>query len=105
MLAVTVSREPHCGSHYPIGFMTISVLQHYNNLLLKIPSFLDADPKSVVCAYFKQGLCGKGDKCKYSHDITLERKGEKRSLYVDSRDDDLKNGKFPIIVYRFSLLL
>ncbi len=52
----------------------------------------DADPKSVVCAYFKQGLCGKGDKCKYSHDLNLERKGEKRSLYVDSRDDELQKG-------------
>ncbi|XP_068752301.1 zinc finger CCCH domain-containing protein 15-like [Montipora capricornis] len=45
-----------------------------------------ADPKSVVCAFFKQGLCSKGDKCKFSHDISLERKGEKRSIYVDSRD-------------------
>ena len=52
----------------------------------------DADPKSVVCAYFKQGLCGKGDKCKYSHDLNLERKGEKKSLYVDSRDDELQKG-------------
>ncbi|XP_058965984.2 zinc finger CCCH domain-containing protein 15 [Pocillopora verrucosa] len=53
-----------------------------------------ADPKSVVCAFYKQGQCSKGDKCKFSHDITLDRKGEKRSLYVDARDveeDELKN--------------
>lgn len=47
-----------------------------------------ADPKSVVCAFFKQGQCGKGDKCKFSHDLSVERKAEKRSLYVDMRDDD-----------------
>ncbi|KAL0871655.1 hypothetical protein ABMA27_004179 [Loxostege sticticalis] len=46
------------------------------------------DPKSVVCAFFKQGQCFKGDKCKFSHDLTIERKAEKRSLYVDMRDDD-----------------
>lgn len=47
-----------------------------------------ADPKSIVCAFFKQGQCGKGDKCKFSHDLTVERKAEKRSLYVDMRDPD-----------------
>ncbi|CAG9828939.1 unnamed protein product [Diabrotica balteata] len=47
-----------------------------------------ADPKSVVCAFFKQGQCGKGDKCKFSHDLAVERKAEKRSLYFDMRDDD-----------------
>ncbi|XP_014365014.2 zinc finger CCCH domain-containing protein 15 homolog [Papilio machaon] len=46
------------------------------------------DPKSVVCAFFKQGQCFKGDKCKFSHDLSIERKAEKRSLYVDMRDDD-----------------
>ncbi|XP_043466527.1 zinc finger CCCH domain-containing protein 15 homolog [Leptopilina heterotoma] len=46
------------------------------------------DPKSVVCAFFKQGQCTKGDKCKFSHDLTLERKAEKRSLYCDMRDED-----------------
>lgn len=46
------------------------------------------DPKSVVCAFFKAGQCGKGDKCKFSHDLTVERKVEKRSLYVDMRDED-----------------
>lgn len=48
------------------------------------------DPKSVLCAFFKQGQCTKGDKCKFSHDLSLERKGEKRSLYVDGRDEDLE---------------
>lgn len=50
------------------------------------------DPKSVLCAFFKQGQCTKGDKCKFSHDLALERKCEKRSLYVDERDDDLEKG-------------
>ncbi|MEE6489856.1 hypothetical protein FKM82_015702 [Ascaphus truei] len=49
-----------------------------------------ADPKSVVCAFYKQGQCSKGDKCKFSHDLTLERKCEKRSVYVDGRDDELE---------------
>ncbi|GCC26897.1 zinc finger CCCH domain-containing protein 15 [Chiloscyllium punctatum] len=48
-----------------------------------------ADPKSVVCAFFKQGQCTKGDKCKFSHDLSLERKSEKRSMYVDARDEEL----------------
>ena len=47
---------------------------------------LGADPKSVLCEFFKQGLCTKGDKCKFSHDLNLERKSEKRSMYVDMRD-------------------
>ncbi|XP_075166750.1 zinc finger CCCH domain-containing protein 15 homolog [Haematobia irritans] len=52
------------------------------------------DPKSVVCAFFKQGTCTKGDKCKFSHDLSVENKAEKRSIYVDMRDDvedDMKN--------------
>ncbi|XP_071451632.1 zinc finger CCCH domain-containing protein 15 homolog [Hetaerina americana] len=46
------------------------------------------DPKSVLCAFFKQGQCTKGDKCKFSHDLTLERKAEKRSMYHDMRDSE-----------------
>ena len=42
-----------------------------------------ADPKSILCAFFKQGQCGKGDKCKFSHDLAVERKGAKRSVYDD----------------------
>lgn len=54
-----------------------------------------ADPKSVLCMYFKQGACSKGAKCKFSHDLAVERKAEKRSLYDDVRDASNKeNGKF-----------
>uniref|UniRef100_A0A0K8TQX0 Zinc finger CCCH domain-containing protein 15 n=1 Tax=Tabanus bromius TaxID=304241 RepID=A0A0K8TQX0_TABBR len=49
------------------------------------------DPKSVVCAFFKQGQCGKGDKCKFSHDLSVENKVEKRSIYVDMRDAEEEN--------------
>lgn len=44
------------------------------------------DPKSILCAFFKQGTCTKGDKCKFSHDLAIERKAEKRSIHVDMRD-------------------
>lgn len=44
------------------------------------------DPKSVLCAYFKAGQCTKGDKCKFSHDLGVERKTEKRSIYCDIRE-------------------
>lgn len=40
-----------------------------------------ADPSSVLCAFFKAGSCGKGNKCKFSHDLSKERKSEKRSIY------------------------
>lgn len=41
-----------------------------------------------MCAFFKQGQCTKGDKCKFSHDLSIERKAEKRSVYCDMRDVD-----------------
>jgi len=43
------------------------------------------DPKSLLCQYFKQGQCAKGDKCKFSHDLNVERKGAKIDLYTDRR--------------------
>ena len=48
-------------------------------------SIAGVDPKSVFCAFFKQGLCKKGDKCKFSHDPSVEGKAAKRNLYADSR--------------------
>lgn len=50
--------------------------------------FTGVDPKSVVCVYFKQNLCQKGDKCKFSHDLSVERKSEKRNIYEDVREKD-----------------
>lgn len=55
-------------------------------------SVAGVDPKSVLCAFFKQGQCTKGDKCKFSHDLSMERKCEKRSVYVDERDEELEKG-------------
>ena len=51
------------------------------------------DPKSVLCAFFKQGACTKGDKCKFSHDLNIQRKAEKRSMYSDAREDELAKGE------------
>lgn len=30
------------------------------------------DKKRTLCPYFKAGVCEKGKKCKYSHDLALE---------------------------------
>lgn len=45
-----------------------------------------ADPKSIICEYYKRGLCTKGDKCKFSHDLSVARKASKISVYADKRD-------------------
>lgn len=52
----------------------------------KVP--FGVDPKTVLCQFFKKGHCEKGRKCKFSHDLAVERKTEKKSLYTDSRDKE-----------------
>jgi len=47
------------------------------------------DPKSVLCGFFKQGTCKKGDKCKFSHDLNVERKGAKRQLYEEKKEETM----------------
>lgn len=47
------------------------------------------DPKSVFCAFFKQGLCKKGDKCKFSHDPAVERRSAKRNIYQDAEKESM----------------
>ena len=41
------------------------------------------DPKSIVCEYYRVGQCTKGFKCKFSHDLNVERKSHKVDLYSD----------------------
>lgn len=57
----------------------------------KVP--FGVDPKTVLCQFYKAGTCDKGRKCKFSHDLAVERKGEKRNLYADTRDGDGNQGK------------
>ena len=52
----------------------------------KVP--FGVDPKTVVCQFYKQGNCDKGKKCKFSHDLEVGRKAEKRNLYTDTREGD-----------------
>jgi hypothetical protein len=54
----------------------------------KVP--FGVDPKTVLCAFFKAGHCDKGNKCKFSHDVNVGRKVEKRNLYDDNREDKLQ---------------
>jgi len=57
----------------------------------KVP--FGVDPKTVLCQFFKAGQCQKGDKCKFSHDLAVERKSAKIDLYTDSRTiGDKKTG-------------
>lgn len=44
------------------------------------------DPKSIVCEYWRAGVCSKGTKCKFAHSLDAGRKVAKKDLYVDSRD-------------------
>jgi len=55
----------------------------------KVP--FGVDPKTVLCAYYKAGHCDKGNKCKFSHDLDVGRKVEKKNLYEDSREDMMKD--------------
>ncbi|OXV06026.1 hypothetical protein Egran_06206 [Elaphomyces granulatus] len=52
----------------------------------KVP--FGVDPKTVLCIFYKQGNCDKGRKCKFSHDLSVERKAAKKDLYADSRDEE-----------------
>ncbi|KAK9798671.1 hypothetical protein AB5N19_00872 [Seiridium cardinale] len=57
----------------------------------KVP--FGVDPKTVVCIFYKKGDCEKGKKCKFSHDLSVERKTEKINLYTDNRAEEEENKK------------
>ncbi|KAK9920796.1 hypothetical protein M0R45_029342 [Rubus argutus] len=52
----------------------------------KVP--VGVDPKSILCEFYKAGQCAKGFKCKFSHDLNVQRKGEKIDLYSDKRQNE-----------------
>ncbi|KAL2416533.1 Translation machinery-associated protein 46 [Exophiala dermatitidis] len=52
----------------------------------KVP--FGVDPKTVLCQFFKQGHCEKGKKCKFSHDLDVGKKVQKKDLYQDTRDKE-----------------
>ena len=52
----------------------------------KVP--FGVDPKTVLCEFYRKGICEKGRRCKFSHDLDVGRRGEKRSLYTDMREGD-----------------
>lgn len=66
----------------------------------KVP--LGVDPKTVLCAFFKAGQCEKGAKCKFSHDLNVGRKVEKRNIYEDSREDKA-TGVYSVCIIRLSI--
>ncbi len=57
----------------------------------KVP--FGVDPKTVVCIFFKKGNCEKGKKCKFAHDLSVERKTEKKNLYTDGRAEEEEEKK------------
>lgn len=57
----------------------------------------------MLCVYFKSGHCEKGNKCKFSHDLDVGRKVEKRNLYEDGREDKA-NGMY-FIALRYGSML
>mmetsp|Transcript_27468 Transcript_27468/g.38822 ORF Transcript_27468/g.38822 Transcript_27468/m.38822 type:complete len:305 (-) Transcript_27468:88-1002(-) len=52
----------------------------------KVPD--GVDPKTIICAHFKNGSCNRGNKCRYSHDLEVERKVSKMNIYSDPRETD-----------------
>jgi hypothetical protein len=57
----------------------------------KVP--FGVDPKTILCQYHKLGVCTKGHKCKFSHDLDIERKARKIDLYQDNRKKDEEKEK------------
>ncbi|KAJ1799222.1 Translation machinery-associated protein 46 [Coemansia sp. RSA 2399] len=56
----------------------------------KVP--FGVDPKTVVCELFKLGACERtAQRCKFSHDLSVGRKGTKLDVYTDRRDENDKD--------------
>jgi hypothetical protein len=80
-----------------LDHLTPTLSYIYDNLKDAANAFID--PKTVLCAYYKAGTCEKGNKCKFSHDLNIARKVEKKDLYSDAREDK-ENGESLLIPKR-----
>ena len=49
------------------------------------------DPKSIVCEHFRHGQCTKGHKCKYSHDLNVERKTAKAAVFDEEEGKEVRS--------------
>ncbi|BBH06045.1 Zinc finger C-x8-C-x5-C-x3-H type family protein, partial [Prunus dulcis] len=58
------------------------------NELFKVAVSQPKVPVVYAMRVFKAGQCAKGFKCKFSHDLNVQRKGEKIDIYSDKRDHD-----------------
>lgn len=68
----------------------------------KVP--FGVDPKTVLCAFYKAGTCEKGNKCKFSHDMNIGRKVEKKNLYADTREEKLA-GAYTVTALRTLIMI
>ena len=70
-----------------VGTCSMSMLHRgvFQTDKLDVP-LTGVDPKTILCSFFKVGQCQKGAKCKFSHDVNVERKAAKVDLYTDKRD-------------------
>lgn len=48
------------------------------------------------------GQCAKGFKCKFSHDLNVQRKGEKIDIYSDKRDE---GNSVDLLIYSLFVLI
>jgi hypothetical protein len=47
-------------------------------------------PRRCFARSSRLGSCDKGSKCKFSHDVNVGRKVEKKNLYEDDREEKMK---------------
>ncbi|OMH79565.1 Translation machinery-associated protein 46 [Zancudomyces culisetae] len=65
----------------------------FNPVLIQQKVPFGVDPKTIVCINFKNNACKKGDKCKFSHDLAVDRKVAKIDLYTDKREGSTSQQK------------